>query len=207
MLARRDKKALKDFSAYKTEIALPPWQPPRPSIKPARFRFGAKETPYIGFSVSFLTRMLFSTLVDADWLETERYMDDAEKPRGQYASIDALGRAIRSLLAAFCEPADPHQPQAHRDSQCLPCRERAAAPGFFTLTVPTGGGKTLASMAFALNHARTHGLERIIYVIPFTSIIEQNAAVFREALGELGAENILEHHSNFDWESEGPAIG
>ena len=59
LLARRDKKPLKDFSAYKTEIALPPWQPPRPSIKPARFRFGAKETPYIRFSVSFLTRMLF----------------------------------------------------------------------------------------------------------------------------------------------------
>jgi len=56
-------------------------------------------------------------------------------------------------------------------------------------------------MAFALNHARTHGLERIIYVIPFTSIIEQNAAVFREALGELGTENILEHHSNYDWEA------
>jgi hypothetical protein len=102
LLARRNKKALKDFSAYKTEINLPPWQSPRPSIKPARFRFGAKETPYIGFSVSFLTRMLFSTLVDADWLETERYMDDAEKPRGQYASVGALAEHFNRYGSLLC---------------------------------------------------------------------------------------------------------
>ena len=200
LLARRDKKVLEDFSAYKTEIALPPWQPPRPSIRPARFRFGTKETSYIGFSVSFLTRMLFSTLVDADWLETEHYMEDAEKPRGRYASIDALAEQFNHHLQRF---ANPQTSINHKRTEILDaCRQKAmAAPGFFTLTVPTGGGKTLASMAFALNHAHTHGLERIIYVIPFTSIIEQNAAVFREALGELGAGNILEHHSNYDWEA------
>jgi CRISPR-associated endonuclease/helicase Cas3 len=198
LLARRDKKPLKDFSAYKTEITLPFWQP-RPGIKSSRFRFGGKEMRYTGFSISFLTRMLFSALVDADWLETERYMDDAEKPRGQYASIDALAAQFDDHLKRF---ADPQTPINRKRTEILNacCNGASAPPGFFTLTVPTGGGKTLASMAFALDHARTHGLERVIYVIPFTSIIEQNAAVFRDALGALGKENVLEHHSNYDWE-------
>lgn len=203
LLARRDKKPLKDFSAYKSEITLPAWQP-RPGIKPTRFRFGGKEARYTGFSISFLTRMLFSTLVDADWLETERYMDDDEKPRGQHASIDILAAQFDDHLKRF---ANPQTPINRKRTEILnACRERAsAAPGFFTLTVPTGGGKTLASMAFALDHARAHGLERVIYIIPFTSIIEQNAAVFREALGALGEENVLEHHSNYDWEAKNRA--
>lgn len=76
------------------------------------------------------------------------------------------------------------------------CREKATfPPQMFTLTVPTGGGKTLSSMAFALDHCKKHSLQRIFYIIPYTSIIEQNAAIFRDI---IGSQNVLEHHSNFD---------
>lgn len=199
LLARREKKKLEDYSAYKSEIetASLQFQPLR--IKPSRFRFGEREQPYAGFSTAFLTRMIFSTLVDADWLETERFVLGETKLRGQYASMEALAHEFEQYMQRF---ANPGSAIARKRTETLhACLAKAdQKPGFFTLTVPTGGAKTLTSMAFALKHAVAHGLNRIIYVIPFTSIIEQNAAVFREALGALGQENVLEHHSNLDWE-------
>ena len=183
-----NKKKLEDFSAYKTELdpatlALPTHLKIRPD----------HEHP--GFSFSFLTRILYSALVDADFQETETYMNDGEKPRGGYSNIEELCQRFNSHLRKFDNPIS--EVNKKRTETLKTCIEKATTDqGFFTLNLPTGGGKTLASMAFALNHAVKHGLKRVIYVIPFTTIIEQNAGVFKECLGE---QNVLEHHSNFDW--------
>ncbi len=196
LLARRDKKKLEDYSAYKIEIDLANLTlPARLSIRPL--------VKHEGFSLAFLTRMLYSTLVDADWLETETYMSSSAKPRGGYSSIESLCQIFNQYLQKYDNPKNViNQKRTETLKACI--EKSSEKQGFFTLTVPTGGGKTLASMAFALNHAVAHGLKRIIYVIPFTSIIEQNAAVFKDCLGE---ENILEHHSNFDWEQLKRRVG
>jgi CRISPR-associated endonuclease/helicase Cas3 len=180
---------LEDFSAYKTELDLS-------QIKlPAYLRIRPWRQGGL-FSYSFFTRMLYSALVDADFIETETYMNGGKKPRGGYASIEAITQLFNDQLTKFNNPTtDINRKRTETLRSCIIKSE--LDQGFFTLTVPTGGGKTLASMAFALNHAVKHRLRRIIYVIPYTSIIEQNAAVFKEYLGD---ENVLEHHSNFDWE-------
>lgn len=189
LLARLDpdKKKLEDFSAYQTEI-----DPATLAVKSRAIKT-AKE--HQGFSLAFMTRMLFSALVDADFQETESYMKDDVKPRGEHASFEELCEQFNTTIRKFDNPQG--EINKKRTETLKACMEKADSDqGFFTLTIPTGGGKTLASMAFALNHAVKHGLKRVIYVIPFTSIIEQNAGVFKEYLGK---ENVLEHHSNFDW--------
>lgn len=155
---------------------------------------GLPFVPEGGFACSFFTRMLFSALVDADYLDTERFMTPGKHAgRVPGPSLDVLAAALDEKLAAF--DASGHI-NGLRAEILAHCREKAAlAPGLFTLSVPTGGGKTLSSMAFALDHARLHGQRRVIYVIPYTSIIEQNARVFREVFPE-GA--VIEHHSTFD---------
>jgi CRISPR-associated endonuclease/helicase Cas3 len=186
-LCGRLKKKVEDYSAYRTEIDLSGLTLPALSLK---------RTSNMGFSVSFLSRMLYSMLVDADWLDTETSLNNDTKPRGGHADIQTLAIRFNQALHRFDNPQSAINQK--RTETLTACQEKGADPqGIFTLTVPTGGGKTLASMAFALNHAATHGLKRIIYVIPFTSIIEQNAGIFKDYLGE---ENVLEHHSNFDWE-------
>jgi len=148
------------------------------------------------FEIQFFTRMLFSALVDADFIETERfYTPDA--PRGTHTDLDALRSALASRLAGFGPPVTAvNQLRA----EVLDAAGKAAEQptGLFTLTVPTGGGKTLASLRFALDHAQRQGLRRVIYVAPFTAIIEQTSEVFRDALGDRDA--VLEHHTGFDAE-------
>lgn len=151
------------------------------------------------FQLAFLVRMLFSCLVDADYVDTEAFYDRVENQpsyRGTPApSLEAMREQLDLYLSRF---------QADTAVNCIRAEILAHVrggssedPGLFSLTVPTGGGKTLASLAFALDHAIRHGLQRVIFVIPFTSIVEQNAAVFRTALGSLGEATVLEHHSAF----------
>jgi len=187
-LCKRLSKDIPDYSScpgnilvYQKSLELP--------FKPDKRRFG--------FQLSFFVRMLYSCLVDADFLDTEKFMN-AEKAswREGYPTFKKLYPVLMEALDCLNrkKPENPINKQRVTilDS-CLSAAEKEQ--GLFSLTVPTGGGKTLSSLAFAMKHALKHNLKRIIYVIPYTSIIEQNAKVFREILGD-GA--ILEHHSTFE---------
>ena len=155
-----------------------------------------------GIQFALLIRMIFSCLVDADFIDTDKFYKQLEgKPwlRGQYPELAQLKIVFDAYLVEKTKNASISNVNQLRQEILVSARKKASLPtGLFSLTVPTGGGKTFSSMAFALDHALTHNLRRIIYVIPFTSIIEQNAKVFREAFGELGELAVLEHHSNFD---------
>ena len=184
---------------WQAEIPLPE-KIPLPPLK--------SNPKYPGFAQAFFTRMLYSCLVDADYLDTEAFyarLDGKTVARGGYPALGALQQAfnqhLQNVRADAKENSEGGQAELNRlRSDILDhAQQQAALPsGLFTLTVPTGGGKTYTSMAFALEHARQHGQRRIIYVIPFTSIIEQNAAAFRDAFGDLGEAAVLEHHSTFD---------
>ena len=150
------------------------------------------------FSLSFFQRMLFSCLVDADFLATESFMSPAHAALRPERPNDIFEKALSLLEARIDNFGTPDTTVAlARATVVQNCLAKATEPpGLFTLTVPTGGGKTLSSLAFALRHAITHGHRRIIYVIPFTSIIEQNAEVFTNLLAALGPDIVIEHHSN-----------
>jgi CRISPR-associated endonuclease/helicase Cas3 len=144
-------------------------------------------------------RFLFSALVDADSLETELW--DKGIPRWRCAtSIADLADQLETHIALELPKREPSPIDPLRNKVQQNCRERARNPmGAFRLTVPTGGGKTLSSLLFALHHAVHHDLLRVIVVIPYTSIIEQTAATYREIFGN---DAVLEHHSNLDPENE-----
>lgn len=156
----------------------------------------------LSFSFSVFCRMLFSCLVDADYLDTERFLTPSVYETRYALRRDSLkilaGRldAHMDALAARSPDTPVNRARASVRTDCLSAA--ALAPGLFTLTVPTGGGKTLASLDFALHHALLHRKRRVIYGIPYTSIVGQTAEVFRSVLGE---NNVLEHHSNYDFEA------
>lgn len=182
---------LPDYRSYASEIEVP---------TASSFAF-SNTTALDNFSYAFLARMVFSCLVDADFLCTERFMKGTAREPLATEPLDVLCDRLEAKVQTFYPPRT-----VLNETRCAildACADAAAeAPGVFSLTVPTGGGKTYASLRFALRHALAGGrsMRRVIYAVPYTSIIEQNAKVFREVLGER---NVLEHHANFDFDDAG----
>ncbi|MDD8024525.1 MAG: CRISPR-associated endonuclease Cas3'' [Paracoccaceae bacterium] len=159
-----------------------------------------------GFDLSVAVRMLFSCLVDADFRDTEAFYSSLENrsPDRVWPSLQNQLPDLRARFDAYMAGFTASTDLNRLRTEILDhVRAKAALPaGVFTLSVPTGGGKTLASLGFALDHAAQHGHRRIIYAIPYTSIIDQTAAVFCNVLGD---EMVLEHHSAIETEKGGEA--
>lgn len=186
-LQGRLKKTVPEYKDYQKEIEIPEIQNP-----------AVKMIGKGGFTVSFFLRMAYSCLVDADFLDTEQFMADGYTAREPEGISEKHLEKLMGYVGGWMENTDRTTVNGRRTEILDACikmgREK---PGVFSLTVPTGGGKTVSSLAFALKHACTYGKERIIYVIPYMNIIEQNAAVFRDILGE---DAVLECHSNVEYD-------
>lgn len=170
---------------FETEVAKLDLQFSEPAINPQ------SQPDKLRFEM--FTRMVFSSLVDADFLDTEAHY--------QLQSRETVALDPEQLLAQLLAERDSKPTGGELNAlrsrifqQCLDAAENR--PGFFSLTVPTGGGKTLSSMAFALRHAQVHGLRRVVVVIPYLSIIEQNAAQYRRIFDPEGKGIVIEHHSS-----------
>lgn len=189
-LCGRWKKRICDYHAYKAEIKIP-----KLDTDPIVF----SKDRNMDFALGTFIRMLYSCLVDADFLDTESFMKNGDTGRNSGESMETLQNRLEKHISEWLKNTDIDTINGRRTEILKNCiKEGKQKEGIFRLTVPTGGGKTLTSLAFALEHAVKNHKDRIIYVIPYTSIIEQNAQVFREILGE---DNVLENHCNVDYES------
>lgn len=185
-LTGRLKRNTEDYSAWINEVD-------RSKFKPIAEPFTKNRIPY-----TFILRFLFSCLVDADYLDTENFMSNGAVLRDSGEDLTYLLNLLNKHIEKWQNPSGKlNILRTQMLNECIDvgknCNEK-----LFTLTVPTGGGKTISPMAFALNYAVKHSKKRIIYVIPYTSIIEQNAEVFRKI---FGMNNVLENHSNVDFDS------
>ena len=193
-LRKAERGEVPDFSAYRKEIRLSKPEPPKLLLDSAL----AKNTADQSYSIQFLIRMLFSCLVDADFLCTEEFMNNGAREPLQHVAMEILANRLEDVLSGFRPPVN--ELGALRCSVSDDCLKAAKGPkGLYSLTAPTGSGKTYALMRFALQHACLHGMARVICAEPYTSIIEQNAQVYRDV---LGGENVLEHHSGFDFDGD-----
>ena len=179
----RLKRGIPDYGAFGEEITFP---------EPESRVFESQ------FQRMFFVRMLFSSLTDADFLATEEFMSGGETERGGYDELSTLLERFESCMEEKGWGAPKTPVDRMRREILTRCREAANGErGIYSLTAPTGSGKTAASLAFALRHGVKQGMRRVIYVIPHTSVIEQTAKVFREMLGE---ENVLEHHGGVSFD-------
>lgn len=196
----RMKRKIPKFDAWSKEIQIPEIDVPQfPEEVVTSSKYEVKD-----LYLSFLTRMLYSCLVDADFLDTENFMRNGTQGRDSGESLAAiLKKATEHIITkGWLKPANKDNLNGRRRKILKACinNGRNQRPGFYKLTVPTGGGKTVSSFMFALEHAVKNKMDRIIYVAPYTTIIEQNSGVLKELAGEF---NVLEHHSSFDFgESE-----
>lgn len=164
-----------------------------------RFGLSAIEHDYY---LGMFTKMLFSCLIDADRIDSADFEQPSNKPeRFKQPDWGAACDKIESFIAQFGPLNLIDNLRAEISDNCF--KRAQGETGIYSLTVPTGGGKTYASLRFALHHAKKHNLDRIIYIIPFTSIIEQNANAIRRVLDEENADNwVLEHHSSLEPEQQ-----
>lgn len=195
----RLRRRVEPYDRWRAEITLPVAPPPL-------------DLPANAFTRAFFIRMLYSCLVDADYLDTEAFMEGTPPPRGGQATMPQLLEKLRADVAQRWKADSTLDVRRdvlnkRRSTILRACFDRGSrgGKGLYTLTVPTGGGKTVSSLAFALSLACAEKMERVIYVIPYTSIIDQTAAKFAEI---LGSEAVLEHHAGADYriqENDDPA--
>lgn len=180
---------LEDYSAYGCEITAE-------DLKPEETGVFAPDSDGL-LRAYFYTKFLFSALTDADFLDTEMFMSGIDREY-RYDSIAQLSDKLTRYTEKWGNPET--ELNRIRCDILEECRKKGShEKGLFSLTVPTGGGKTTASLAFALEHAKRHAMQRVIYVIPYTSIIEQNVKVFQEILGK---ENVLAHYSEVVYDDD-----
>lgn len=182
---RASQRNLEDYHAWQSEFSLP----------------HANTPAFAGTRLEgmFFTRMLFSCLVDADYTDTGAFMDNSPYLPASSSSMEELWRRLETYVSGWVPPKGAlNMQRCVILEQCMSAGAQYG-PGLFTLTVPTGGGKTVASLSFALAQAKARRMKRIVYVIPYTSIIEQTAQIFREILGD---ENVLEFHSGVQFDQQ-----
>lgn len=179
-LKRAQKGGLPSYTAWKDEISIPEKN---------------NEGNQDWLELSYRIRMLYSCLVDADYLDTEHFMS-GDIDRGRVFDAEVLQDKLMDYIAPWFPAKNELNKIRCEIIEHVISEGTKMSQGIYSLTVPTGGGKTVASLAFAIEHAKNNGLNRIIYVVPYTSIIEQTAEIFRKIFGE---DVVLEHHSNVEF--------